>query len=68
MEFPRQTGSLPEVINLRDSDDLEVAEERALSGSKLQQEVPEREPVASPVVGSDEGSGDVEGDSSEEWE
>ena len=59
---------MPEVINLRDSDDLEAAGERALLGSKLQQEVPEREPVASPAVGSDEGSGDVEGDSSEESE
>ena len=57
-----------EVINLRDSNDPEAAEERALSGSKLEQEVPEREPLASLVVGFDEGSGAVEGDSSEESE
>ena len=57
---------MPQVINLRDSDDLEAAEERALSGSKLQQEVPEREPVASLAVSSDEGSSDVEGDHSKE--
>ena len=59
---------MPEVINLCDSDDPEAAGERALSGSKLQQEVPEREPVASLAVGSDEGSGAVEGDHSEESE
>ena len=62
---------MPEAINLRDSDDLEAAGERAPSGSKLQQEVPERaerEPVASSAVDSDEGSGAVEGDGSEELE
>ena len=59
---------MPEVINLRDSDDPEATGERALSSSKLQQEVPEREPVASLAVGSDEGSGAVEGDHSEESE
>ena len=62
---------MPEAINLRDSGNPEAAGERALSGSKLQQEVLERagrEPVASPAVGSDEGSGVVKGDGSEEWE
>ena len=59
---------MPEVINLRDSDDPEAVGERALSGSKLQQEVPEREPVASLAVGPDEGSGAIKGDYSEESE
>ena len=59
---------MPEVINLCDSDNPEAAGERALSGSKLQQEVPEREPVASLAGGSDEGSGAIEGDHSEESE
>ena len=57
---------MPKVINLCDSDDPKAAGERALSGSKLQQVVPEREPVASLVVGSDEGSSAVEGDHSKE--
>ena len=62
---------MSEAINLCDSGDPKATGERALLGSKLQQEVPERaerEPVVSPAVGSDEGSGVVEGDGSEESE
>ena len=57
---------MPEAINLRDSDDPEAAGERALSDSKQQQEVPEREPVASPAISSDAGFGAAKGDSSKE--
>ena len=62
---------MPEAINLRDSGNPKAAGEKALSSSKLQQEVPERaerEPVASPAVDSDEGSSAIEGDGSEESE